>query len=207
MRSASLWHPPEPEPRRWLVAALALIGWRFNGDIALAHASPARGSVLLQTRCGAIEYQEAGTGVPLLAVHGSSGGHDQGMAFAGELTEQGIRLIAVPRFGYLRTPMPADTSAAAQADAHLCLLNALGIPRAAVMGGLAGAPSALQIAIRHPARVSALVLLVPLACKPPTEAASAMPMPAWIEALMMQMIGSDFLFWAATHVARDQVAP
>ena len=62
------------------------------------------------------------------------------------------------RFGYLRTPMPVDASAAAQADAHVCLLDALGIRRAAVMGGSAGAPSALQMAIRHPDRVSALVL-------------------------------------------------
>ena len=188
-----------------LVAALVLIGWRLNGDMALARANAARGSVLLQTRCGAIEYQEAGTGVPLLAVHGSGGGHDQGMAFAGALAEQGIRVIAMSRFGYLRTPMPADTSAAAQADAHLCLLDALGSPRAAIMVGSAGAPSALQMAIRHPERVSALVLLVPLAYKPPTETASATPMPAWVEALMMHMIGSDFLFWAATHVTRDQV--
>ena len=56
-----------------LVAALVLIGWRFNGDMPLAHANAARGSVLLQTRCGAIEYQVAGTGVPLLARHGSGG--------------------------------------------------------------------------------------------------------------------------------------
>ena len=61
------------------------------------------------------------------------------------------------------------------------------------------------MAIRHPERVSALALLVPLADRPPTEAASAKPMPAWVEALMMQMIGSDFLFWAATQVARAQV--
>jgi len=81
------------------------------------------------------------------------------MAFARALTERGIRVIAMSRFGYLRTPMPADASAAAQADAHLCLLDALGIRRAAVMGGSAGAPSALQMAIRHPDRVSALILL------------------------------------------------
>ncbi len=54
------------------------------------------------------------------------------------------------RFGYLRTPMPADASAAAQTDAHMCLLDALGIRQAAIMGGSAGAPSALQMAIRHP---------------------------------------------------------
>ena len=99
---------------------------------------------MLTTRCGPIKYQEAGTGVPLLAVHGSGGGHDQGIAFAGTLASQGTRVIAMSRFGYLRKPMPADACAAAQADAHVCLLDALGIPKAAVMGGSAGAPSALR---------------------------------------------------------------
>jgi pimeloyl-ACP methyl ester carboxylesterase len=188
-----------------LVGAVVLIGWRFNRDLALSTARAAQGGVLLTTRCGPIEYQEAGTGVPLLVVHGSGGGHDQGMAFAGTLARQGVRVIAMSRFGYLRTPMPADASAAAQADAHVCLLDALGIGRAAVMGGSAGAPSSLQMAIRHPDRVSALILLVPLAYKPPTQADSAPPMPAWVEASMMRLIGSDFLFWAALHVARNQV--
>jgi 2-hydroxy-6-oxonona-2,4-dienedioate hydrolase len=160
---------------------------------------------MLVTKCGPIEYQETGVGVPLLAVHGSGGGRDQGMAFAARLASAGIRVIAMSRFGYLRTSMPADASAAAQADAHVCLLDALGINRAAVMGGSAGAPSALQMAIRHPERVSALILLVPLAYKPPAQADSAPPMPAWVEAAMMRLIGSDFLFWAALHIARDQV--
>jgi pimeloyl-ACP methyl ester carboxylesterase len=183
------------------VAALS-IGWRFSRDIDEAAARAAHGSVLVATRCGPIEYQEAGAGATLLAVHGSGGGHDQGMAFAGSLSGHGIRVIAMSRFGYLRTPMPADASAAAQADAHVCLLDALGIRRAAVMGGSAGAPSALQMAIRHPDRVSALVLLVPLAYKPASEADSAPPLPAWAESVMMRAIGSDFFFWAALHVAR-----
>jgi len=85
--------------------------------------------VLLETRCGPIEYQEAGQGVPLLVVHGSGGGHDQGMAFARPLARRGIRVIAMSRFGYLRTPMPADASVPAQADAHVCLLDALGMAR------------------------------------------------------------------------------
>ena len=188
----------------FLIAVL-LVGWRFSQDLQLASARAAHGSVLIATRCGPIEYQEAGSGGPLLAVHGSGGGHDQGMAFAGALATQGIRVIAMSRFGYLRTPMPADASAAAQANAHVCLLDALGIRQAAVMGGSAGAPSALQMAIRHSGRVSALVLLVPLTYKPPTQADSAPPMPPWVENLMMRLIGSDFLFWAALHVARDQV--
>ena len=191
-----------------VVAALS-IGWRFERDIQAARTRSAQGSTLIATRCGPIEVQQAGAGVPLLVVHGSGGGHDQGMAFAGSLAQRGVRVIAMSRFGYLRTPMPADltaqTRAAAQADAHVCLLDALGIRRAAVMGGSAGAPSALQMAIRHPQRVSALILLVPLTYKPPTEADSAPPMPAWVENTMMRLLGSDFLFWAALHVARDQV--
>ena len=188
-----------------LVGVTLLIRWRFNTDMARARAHAALGSVLLSTRCGPIEYQESGTGVPLVAVHGSGGGHDQGMGFARALATRGIRVIAMSRFGYLRTPMPADASAAAQADAHVCLLDALGIHRAAIMGGSAGAPSALEMAIRHPDRVTALVLLVPLAYKPTTLADSAPPMPPWVERTMMRLIASDFLFWSALHVARDQI--
>jgi 2-hydroxy-6-oxonona-2,4-dienedioate hydrolase len=188
-----------------LAIAAVWIGWRFNSDIKAASAKAAQGSNLIATRCGPIEYQEAGAGTPLLMVHGSGGGHDQGMAFSGKLAQRGIRVIAMSRFGYLRTPMPVDASPAAQADAHVCLLDALGVNQTAVAGGSAGGPSALQMAIRHPDRVSALVLLVPLAYKPSTSADSAKPLAPWAEALLMRLIGSDFLFWAGLHVARDQV--
>ncbi len=188
-----------------LALVASSIWWRFDGDLERARERSAQRSALIETRCGPIEVQQSGAGVPLLVVHGSGGGHDQGMAFAGTLAQRGIRVIAMSRFGYLRTPMPADASAAAQADAHVCLLDALGLRSAAVMGGSAGAPSALQMAIRHPDRVSALILLVPLTYKPPTQADSAAPMPAWVEATMTRLIGSDFLFWAALHVARDEV--
>jgi 2-hydroxy-6-oxonona-2,4-dienedioate hydrolase len=188
-----------------LIVVVTSVAWRFDNDIKVASAKAAMGSVLIGTGCGPIEYQEAGMGTPLLMVHGSGGGHDQGMAFAGKLTQRGIRVIAMSRFGYLRTPMPLDASPAAQADAHVCLLDALGIQTAAVLGGSAGGSSALQLAIRHPDRVSALVLLVPLAYKPTTTADSAKPLVPWAEAMLMRLIGSDFLFWVGLHVARDQV--
>ena len=91
-----------------LALAAVWVAWQFDSDIKSAHARSAQGSLMVTTRCGWIEYQEAGTGVPLLMVHGSGGGHDQGMAFAGKLAQRGIRVIAMSRFGYLRTPMPAD---------------------------------------------------------------------------------------------------
>jgi pimeloyl-ACP methyl ester carboxylesterase len=188
-----------------LLTTVLLVAWRFGADMQLAAARAGRGSVVVDTRCGPIEYQEAGSGPALLMVHGSGGGHDQGMAFAGDLPRRGIRVIAMSRFGYLRTPMPADGSPPAQADAHVCLLDALGIRQAAVLGGSAGAPSAMQMAIRHPARISALVLLVPLAYKPATVADSAAPLPAAAEKMLLRLVGSDLLFWVGLQVARDQV--
>ena len=188
-----------------LVGITLSVWWLFRSDIAVAQARVAHGSTLVQTPCGPIEYAEAGAGLPLLAVHGSGGGYDQGMAFAAPLATRGIRVIAVSRFGYLRTPMPTDASAEAQADAFVCLMDALDLQTAAVMGGSAGALSALQMAIRHPDRVSALILLVPLAYKPPVAANSAAPMAPWVENLMMTAIGSDFLFWSGLQVARRQL--
>lgn len=96
-------------------------------------------------------------------MQGSGGGFDQGMAFAAPLIAQGIRVVAMSRFGYLRTPMPANGSA----DAFVCLMDALDIDKAAVMGGSAGALTAVQLARRHPDRVSAPILMVPLGYKPP----------------------------------------
>ena len=188
-----------------IIVLSTLVAWRFQTDIDAARARVAHVSTVVQTPCGPIEYQEAGSGVPLLAVHGSGGGYDQGMALAHPLTSRGIRVIAMSRFGYLRTPMPEGASAEAQADAFVCLLDALNIPKAAVMGGSAGALSALQMAIRHPTRVSALILLVPLAYKPPSQGNSAAPMAPWVENLMMKAIGSDFLFWSGLHLARGQL--
>ena len=61
----------------------------------------------------------------------------------------------------------------------------------------------MQTAIRHPGRVSALVLVVPIAYKPLTVADSAPPVSDDKDALLLRLLGSDFLFWAALHVARD----
>lgn len=196
---------------RWEAVAIYLalitswIFWRCESDIKVARANAAVGGALIETRCGPTEYQKAGTGTPLLMVHGSGGGHDQGMAFASTLAQRGIRVIAMSRFDYLRTPMPVDASPAAQAATHVYLLDALGVNQAVVAGGSAGGPSALQMEIRHPGRVSALMLVMPLAYKPITSADSAQPLAPWAEALLMRLIGSDFLFWVALHVARDQV--
>ena len=186
-----------------LVVVALVIRSRFERDLSVAAERAARGSEVIPTRCGPIEVQQAGMGTPLLMIHGSGGGHDQGMAWARPLTQQGVRVIAMSRFGYLRTPRPTDASPEAQADAHICLLDALGIAKVAVLGVSAGGPSAMQTAIRHPDRVSALVLVVPIAYKPGMVTDSVPPVSDNKDAMLLRLLGSDFLFWTGLHVARN----
>ena len=161
----------------------------------------AGGSALVETPCGVIEYASAGSGAPVLVVHGAGGGFDQGLDVGRGLVERGYRVIAVSRFGYLGTPLPVDASAAAQADAHACLLDALGISSAAVLGVSAGGPSALQFAIRYPQRTAALVLLVPAAYAPREDGGPSLETPPGTRFLVDTALRLDFLFWAAMRVA------
>jgi len=177
----------------------------YQRDIRQARERVSTGSQMVQTPCGPIEYALAGDGPPVLVVHGAGAGHDQGREFGDPLVNNGFRVIAMSRFGYLRTPLPADASASAQADAHVCLLDALKIPRAAVIGVSAGAPSSMQFALRHPHRCSAMVLLVPAAYVPRPGGAPPMKTPAATAFLFDTALKSDFLFWAATRFARPTV--
>jgi 2-hydroxy-6-oxonona-2,4-dienedioate hydrolase len=185
-----------------LAAVAAAAGYgSYRRDLAAARARLAGASELVSTPCGTIEYAAVGTGAPVLFVHGAGGGFDQGLSFGGPLAARGYRVIAMSRFGYLRTPLPTDPSAPAQADAHACLLDALGVERVAVVGGSAGAPSALQLALRHPERVAALVLLVPAAFVPRPDGAAPLRTPPGTQRLFDTALRSDFLFWAIRRAA------
>lgn len=189
-----------------LVAGLFGLAYtRYQRDIHQASERVSTGSQMVQTPCGPIEYALAGNGPPVLVVHGAGGGYDQGLEFAQPLVNSGFRIIALSRFGYLRTPLPTDASASAQADAHACLLDALNIRRAAIVGASAGAPSSMQLALRYPDRCSAMVLLVPAAYVPRPGNAPPMQTPAGTKFLFDTALKSDFLFWAATRLARSTV--
>lgn len=187
-----------------LLAAAAWLGLAYRRELAAHEARVAAGSRVVDTRCGPIEFAEAGRGPALLVIHGSGGGFDQGLALGAAHAARGWRVIAPSRFGYLRTPMPdgagADASPAAQADHHACLLDALGVRDVALMGVSAGALSALQFAARHPQRTRALVLAVPAVYRP-----GLVPPPAWAERAMLALLGADLPFWLAARFAPDLV--
>lgn len=115
---------------------------------------------------GPIEYARVGQGSPVLVLHGASGGWDQGLACARDLVGHGFQVIAPSRFGYLRTRLPADASAEAEADTWADLLDALHIPRLPVIAVSAGAAPAVQLALRHPpaCRAWCCWLRAPAAC-------------------------------------------
>ncbi len=186
-----------------VVAGLILFTYfSYRDELGAAEARVSSGSQVADTPCGRIEYSVIGKGAPVLLVHGAGGGFDQGLEFGRPLAERGFTVIAMSRFGYLRTPMPADASTAAQADAHACLLDALKLPGAAILGGSAGAPSAIEFCLRHARRCSAMVLLVP-AFFPPG-APHARP-PAQPSFMFEALLGSDFFFWLNMKLARGAV--
>ena len=183
-----------------VVVTAALILWRYKKALARARDAVKRGGLIASTVCGPIEYAATGTGIPVLSIHGAGGGYDQGLANAADLVGDGFRIIAPSRFGYLRTPIPPDSSPAAQADAHAALLSRLDIPKAIVVGVSAGARSAVQLAIRHSDRVMALILVVPGTYSPTSpvsvEASRGSKLVFWLV-----NTGADFCWWVLEKVA------
>ena len=146
------------------------------------------------TALGPIEVAELGHGDPIIVLHGTGGGFDQGLDMTAALANEGFRLIAPSRFGYLRTALPEDASAAAQGDMVTALLDSLGIERAAVMGISAGAWPALHFAAKHPLRCRAVVLLVPATDLPRKTRA--------LGTLLTGLFASDFLGWVLVRLGR-----
>lgn len=178
-----------------VIAGIAVYG-AYRRDLHRARASSLAGSRMLDTARGPIEYATLGEGSPVLVLHGASGGWDQGLFSARGLAAYGFELIAPSRFGYLRTPLPANASAEAEADTWASFLDALHIRQLPVVAFSAGAAPAVQLALRHPERVSALALMVPGAGGLCSERAVAPP-----AALLSLLFRFDFLMWAIMRVA------
>lgn len=178
-----------------VLMGLVLVLATSRRDIRAAHqAVDALGTHVIETACGPIEYLEMGAGEPVLVVHGIQGGVDQGIANVTGIIEDGYRRIFISRFGYLNSPMPDNATPEQQADLYACLLDTLGLQQVAVVAHSAGSTSAVQFALRHPERVSRLVLVSPNA--PGRVEVSQPPRP-----VAEKLFRSDFIFWLITKHA------
>ena len=105
---------------------------------------------------------EAGTGPPVVALHGLGGTKGSFLPTVAALAPR-FRVIAVdlPGFGDSDKPIGAPYDARFFARAGIDLLDALGLDRVHVIGNSLGGRVALEIALRHPGRVGRLGLLAP----------------------------------------------
>lgn len=133
---------------------------------AIAEAPP----VAVKTAAGLVEYARFGRGPAVLLLHGAMGGYDQSLLLgAAAVGSDEFDLIAMSRPGYLGTPLAQPTAPEQQADLCAALLDRLGVEHTVVVAVSGGGQCALQLALRHPARCSGLILIS--ACTAPLTAA------------------------------------
>lgn len=140
---------------------------------------------------------ELGAGPPLLLIHGTGGDSEAWRPSLPRLAAH-HRAIAWDRRGFGRSPGPTPTGSgayAAHADDALALLDARApSERACVVGWSAGGIVALHLALAHPDRVRALVLVEP-------------PLWARDESDLRMMAGMVPMLWhAARGRSRDAAA-
>lgn len=106
-------------------------------------------------------YEEHGSGAPILCIHGAGGSALLWSDAVHNLARLG-RVISYDRRGCTRSERPQPyvrTSVAEHADDAAALLDALAAAPAVVIGRSYGGTVAADLALRHPDRVRALVLL------------------------------------------------
>lgn len=113
-----------------------------------------------ETAFGRIEYLDRGQGRPVLVLHGSPGGHDQGALMADFLVAAGHRAIIPSRPGYLGSELnETNRSIDGSADALAALMAGLGIDRFGLLCWSGGGPSGYRLAVRYGEAVTSLVAL------------------------------------------------
>ena len=131
-----------------------------------------------------LHYEERGEGGPILCIHGAG---SSALVWADAVEKlAGIgRVIAYDRRGCARSERPEPyerTSIAEQADDAAALLDALGATPALVIGRSYGGTIAIDLALRHPDRVRAVVGLEPDGSREMAPAAAA-----WVDAFAERM--------------------
>lgn len=176
----------------------------------------------VSTASGPIEYARRGAGEPVLSLHGTLGGWDQGLVAAEYLRVNGFEVIAPSRPGYLGTPLDTGRTFAQQGDALAALLDVLGIERIIVFAVSGGGPSGYELAARHPDRVSKLVQVDGICIPGPFSKAATLAArdvfiraqiwllthaPRQTLAALFRLTGSDTKAVAAERAARLAVIP
>ncbi len=115
--------------------------------------------------CGTVRLRchDVGSGAPVVLLHGGGPGASALGNFAGNLPElsKHFRVLAVdlPGYGGSDKPVYDGPYQPFAADSVAALLDALEVPKAAVIGNSLGGGVALHLALGHAAKVDKLVLI------------------------------------------------
>lgn len=122
--------------------------------------SHTRGMSEIRVNGVSLYYEERGAGEPIVGVHGGGSSAAMWVEAALELAKYG-RTILYDRRGSFRSewPKPYATNVHEQADDAAALIDALAAAPAIVIGRSYGGAIAVDLALRYPDRVRALVLL------------------------------------------------
>jgi pimeloyl-ACP methyl ester carboxylesterase len=169
---------------------------------------------MVDTRRGRLSTLEAGTGDPVVAVHGLGATKASLLPTVAALADS-FRVIAVdlPGFGDSEKPLGAPYDARFFAHSVIALLDALELDRAHLVGNSLGGRVALEVALHAPSRVHLLGLLAPsmawrkerpwakLLRLVPPELGAIQPAPrAIVEAIVDRTVPGAAEGWAAAGV-------
>jgi pimeloyl-ACP methyl ester carboxylesterase len=118
-----------------------------------------------------VRYIEAGSGKPVILLHGASLGSsaDVFQRNLPILAAAGFRAIAFDSPGFGLTTFPADHSNAYRTETIVRFMDAMGLAKAALIGHSQSGGPAVQIALKHPERVSHVVVLGTGSLLPPAD--------------------------------------
>ena len=116
----------------------------------------------IDTECGRVSTFEAGTGEPIVLLHGLGATKAEFLPTVPALAP-GFRTIAIdlPGFGDSDKPFPAPYDARMFSRWVVATLDALGLDRTHLLGHSMGGRVALEVGMRNPDRIDRLVLMTP----------------------------------------------
>lgn len=206
-RQARLWHRGVPARQilRWtgigLIAAVVFVLTAYFLDMNRAYERVRGKSTIIPSPYGDIEYTEGGSGPPVLVIHGSGGGYDQGELIVQAVLGDQFHWITPSRFGYLDSTFHEGATWDDQAHAYAYLLDQLGVKKVAVVALSQGGPSALLFALLHPERVSSLTLI---SCGVAASTTQDQVQANRQGDMLMTIFKYDPLYWSITKLFKKQ---
>ncbi|MBN1975273.1 MAG: alpha/beta hydrolase [Sedimentisphaerales bacterium] len=185
-----------------LIAAVVLVSAAYFWDIHRAYKRIRGKSTVISSPYGDIEYSEGGSGPPVLVIHGSGGGYDQGELIVQAVLGGQFHWITPSRFGYLRSSFHEGATWDDQAKAYAYLLDKLDVEKVAVVALSQGGPSALLFAVLYPERVSSLTLI---SCGAASSISQDQTQANKKGGMWIAIFKHDSLYWAISRLFKSRL--